>query len=84
MDLVFHAQAHPQVEVGNLHQTVSVIAAILVTLAADQHTLVAQGVAVIKEIVQPQYEFSISEEEWQTLMGTRMPMDDRFFRDVQF
>lgn len=29
-------------------------------------------------------EFSISEEEWQTLMGTRMPMDDRFFRDVQF
>lgn len=29
-------------------------------------------------------EFSISEEEWQILMGTRMPMDDRFFRDVQF
>lgn len=29
-------------------------------------------------------EFSISEEEWQILMGTRMPMDGRFFRDVQF
>lgn len=29
-------------------------------------------------------EFSITEEEWQILMGTRMPMDDRFFRDVQF
>jgi hypothetical protein len=29
-------------------------------------------------------EFSITEEEWQILMGVRMPMDDRFFRDVQF
>lgn len=29
-------------------------------------------------------EFSITEEEWQILMGTRMPMDDRFFKEIAF
>lgn len=29
-------------------------------------------------------EFAITEEEWQILMGTRMPMDDRFFKEIAF
>ena len=53
VDLVLHAEPHPEVKIGDLGQAAAIVTTLVVTLSADQDARVTERIALAEEAIQP-------------------------------